>query len=219
MDWQNWHGDYDRPNSLLARRLQIVQAQIRTALDNSPPGPLRIVSLCAGQGRDLLEVLADHPRRDDVHARLVELDERNTARATQAILATGLKQVEVVTGDASLTDRYRGMVPADLVLACGLFGNITDDDVLRTIAICPQLCRNGARIIWTRHRRAPDRVPKICGWFEAQKFEQIWLTGPDLRFCVGVHRFAGKSEPLITGTRMFSFVGSDVLRQREAPIF
>jgi hypothetical protein len=33
-----------------------------------------VISLCAGQGRDLLGVLADHPRREDVRARLVELD-------------------------------------------------------------------------------------------------------------------------------------------------
>ncbi|GHD35622.1 hypothetical protein GCM10010335_31060 [Streptomyces galbus] len=32
--------------------------------------------MCAGQGRDLIGVLAGHPRRDDVRARLVELDEK-----------------------------------------------------------------------------------------------------------------------------------------------
>jgi len=216
MDWRNWHDDYDKPDSQLAQRLQIVQDQIRAALDNSPPGPLRIVSLCAGQGRDLLEVLADHPRRNDVHARLVELDERNTTRATQAVQAAGLNRVEVVTGDAALTDHYRGMAPADLVLVCGLFGNITDDDVRRTIDTCWQLCRTGATIIWTRHRRAPDRVPKICAWFEARGFERVWLTAPELRFCVGVHRFTGKTEPLVAGAQMFSFIGFDVLTQREA---
>ena len=52
-------------------------------------------------------------------------------------------QVEVVTADASLTDHYLGMVPADLVLICGLFGNIADEDIERTVNSCSQLCRTG----------------------------------------------------------------------------
>ncbi|MFZ1991477.1 MAG: SAM-dependent methyltransferase, partial [Alphaproteobacteria bacterium] len=81
MDWKIWHDRYNKPDSWLTRRLRVVQTQIWTALDCSLPGQLRVISLCAGQGRDLIEVLADHPRRTDVHARLVELDERNTAIA------------------------------------------------------------------------------------------------------------------------------------------
>ncbi|HWA30729.1 MAG TPA: class I SAM-dependent methyltransferase family protein [Rhizomicrobium sp.] len=216
MDWRNWHDDYDNPDSQLAQRLRIVQEQIRAALDGSPSGELRVVSLCAGQGRDLLEVLDDHPRRNDVRARLVELDARNTARAEDAIRAAGLNRVEVVTGDASLTDHYRGMVPAHLVLMCGIFGNITDDDIARTIGFAPQLCRSGATVIWTRHRRAPDRVPQICAWFEASGFERLWLSEPESRFCVGAHRFIGETEPLAAGARMFTFVGFDVLAQRAA---
>ena len=56
-----------------------------------------------GQGRDLLGVLADHPRRDDVRARLVELDVRNTALAEERSRAARLTHVDVVTADASLT--------------------------------------------------------------------------------------------------------------------
>jgi hypothetical protein len=75
-DWYTWHRDYDEPGTALARRLVAVQDQIRTALDAAPPGPLHAISLCAGQGRDLIGVLAHHPRRHDVTARLVELDPR-----------------------------------------------------------------------------------------------------------------------------------------------
>jgi hypothetical protein len=115
-DWVAWHGDYDQPDSSLARRLAAVQERIKVALDEAPPGPLRAVSLCAGQGRDLIGVLAGHPRREDVTARLVELDERNAAFARSSAAAAGLNKVEVVTGDAARTGRYTGMVPAYLVL-------------------------------------------------------------------------------------------------------
>jgi hypothetical protein len=59
VDWQAWHEKYDDPASSLARRLRVVQARIREALDACPPGRVRVVSLCAGQGRDLLEVLGE----------------------------------------------------------------------------------------------------------------------------------------------------------------
>jgi ACT domain-containing protein len=216
MDWRNWHDDYDRPGSRLARRLQVVQQQIRAILDDSPPGTLRVLSVCAGQGRDLIEVLADHPRRGDVRARLVELDPRNTAIAQEAARAAGLDGVEVVTADASLTDHYRGMSPADLVLICGVFGNIADEDVEQTIDACSRLCGTGGAVIWTRHRRAPDLVPTICDWFEKRGFERQWLTEPQTRFGVGVHRFRGEPKPLADGLRMFTFVGFDELRQGAA---
>jgi hypothetical protein len=217
MDWQAWHDDYDLPDSPLARRLRVVQEQVRAALDRSPSGPLRVISLCAGQGHDLLGVLAGHPRRVDVRARLVELDARNTAAALETARAAGLSQVEVVTADAALTDHYRGMVPADLVLACGVFGNITDEDIERTIDSCSQLCKTGGTVIWTRHRRLPDRVPLICDWFEERGFDRQWVSEPDAGFGVGVHCFAGEPRRLALGLRMFTFVGSGVLRQTNPP--
>ena len=73
MDWRAWHAKYDVPGSELSRRLAAVQEQVRAALDRAPAGPVPVVSLCAGQGRDLLEVIEDHPRGADVRARLVEV--------------------------------------------------------------------------------------------------------------------------------------------------
>src|SRR6202167_1112831 len=104
----DWDRDYDDPDTALSHRLAAVQAQIRTALDVAPPGPLHAVSLCAGQGRDLIGVLMDHPRRADVVARLVEIDPRIADLAREAAEAAGLTRVEVVTGDAALTDSYAG---------------------------------------------------------------------------------------------------------------
>ena len=169
-DWAAWHEAYDNPDSPLAQRLLAVQARISEALDQAPAGPIRAVSICAGQGRDLIDVLREHPRRRDVAARLVELDPRNAAAARQRAAAAGLAQVEVVTGDAAQTGAYAGLIPAGLVLACGVFGNITDGDVARTIRCCAGLCAPGGTVVWTRGRREPDLIPQICDWFAAECF-------------------------------------------------
>jgi hypothetical protein len=216
-DWMAWHGAYDEADSALARRLCAVQGQIRQALDIARPGRLRALSLCAGQGRDLIGALTGHPRRGDVVGRLVELDPRNIAVAVAAARTAGLTGIECVTGDASHTDAYAGAVPADLVLACGVFGNITDTDIERTISLLPQLCAPEAWVIWTRNRIPPDITPAICHWFEKYGFEQRWLSGCEQGdYGVGVHRFLGSPPPLERGVRMFTFVGYDVLR-RGAP--
>ncbi|MFG1820504.1 class I SAM-dependent methyltransferase [Kribbella sp. NPDC049174] len=211
MDWQSWHGDYDVPGSSLARRLAVVQEQVRSALDACPPGPLTVVSLCAGEGRDLLEVLPTHPRRDDVRARLVELDPRSTAVAEESIRVAGLSGVEVLQGDAALVDHYRDLVPADVVLVCGVFGNIVDADIERTVDTCRQLTKSGGTVIWTRHRGEPDLVPTIRGWFEEREFDRVWLSDPEAGFGVGVHRLTGRPEPLKLARSMFAFVGYEQL--------
>ncbi|MFJ8539991.1 class I SAM-dependent methyltransferase [Streptomyces sp. NPDC093591] len=212
MDWRKWQDRYDTPDSPFARRLATVRERIRLALDDCPPGPLRVVSLCAGQGRDLLGVLPGHPRGQDVRARLVELDARNVALAAEAADAAGLHGVEAVAGDAALLDHYDGLAPADIVLICGVFGNIVDSDIERTVAVCTQLCKTGGRVIWTRNRKPPDRVPLVCDWFEERGFAREWVSEPGEVQAVGVHRFTGRPQPLQRGTRFFTFVGYDKLQ-------
>ncbi|POX52713.1 SAM-dependent methyltransferase [Streptomyces sp. Ru71] len=208
MDWHAWHDAYDIPDSYLGRRLALVQERVRHALDVAPPGPLTAVSLCAGQGRDLIGVLARHPRRGDVRARLVELDERNVRSARAAAAAAGLDGVDVVCGDAALTDHYTAYAPADLVLLCGVLGNLTDKDIERTLDHCAQLCRSGGTVVWTRTRHHDTNV---CAWLEKRGFEPVWVSGPEIPHGVGEHRFTGETGTLPAGQRMFTFVGYPIL--------
>ncbi|MFF5179070.1 class I SAM-dependent methyltransferase family protein [Micromonospora sp. NPDC000316] len=205
-DWLSWHEDYDQPGSSLAARLVEVQGQVRAALDRAPAGAVRVVSACAGQGRDLIPVLASHPRRADVTARLVELDPRNAAIAEDTARAAGLTGVQVVVGDAASTDAYAGMVPAELVLLCGVFGNVSDADVRATVGHCAALCASGGTVIWTRHRREPDLVPAICDWFAAEGFAPVAVSTPAEKVGVVVHRHVGRPRPLPPGAVMFEFL-------------
>ncbi len=80
-DWWEWHKPMDDPTSALSRRLIAVQEALRQELDRCPRAQFGVISLCAGQGRDLIEVLSEHPRQADVRARLVEIDPRNMAHS------------------------------------------------------------------------------------------------------------------------------------------
>jgi hypothetical protein len=205
-----WHRAYDVEGSPLQLRLALVQQLFRDALDAASPGrPLQVLSLCAGRGADVIEVLADHPRRDDVRARLVELEPALAERATHDAAAAGLDGVEVVNGDASVSRAARGAVPADVLLACGIFGNISPEDVHGFVEFTPALCATAATVIWTRHRRPPDLTARIREWFADAGFDELAFAAPDPDGFVGVgaHRLRAAARPFVDGHRLFTFFG------------
>jgi hypothetical protein len=201
-DWIAWHAAYDE-DTPLHHRLLAVQRRIRDVLLARPDGPIHVVSACAGEGRDLFGALVDHPRAGDVRGRLVELDSELTSRA----VANAPPGIEVLCADAGSTDPYLGVVPADLVLVCGVFGNIRDRDVERTVRALPMFCARGATVIWTRHRRPPDLTVDIRRWFDAAGFEPVAFDAPEaFEWSVGVHRFVADPRPMVPGRRLFTFV-------------
>ncbi|RKE06502.1 hypothetical protein C8E86_1322 [Catellatospora citrea] len=204
-DWHDWHRPYDDPGSPLAHRLRLVQEHVDEWLDERPEPLLTVVSACAGQGRDLLGVLARRQDASRVRATLIEYDPRNTALARAEAERLGVAVV-AKCADAGLPESYAGAVPADLVLFAGVFGNIGDADVRRTVAALPRLCAPSATVIWTRTRRAPDLTPSIRAWFAEAGFTETAFHAPDdVLFSVGVHRLTAAPRPLGSGGRLFRF--------------
>ena len=164
--------------------------------------------MCAGQGRDVIPVLATHPRSADVTAVLLEIDPENVAVARDAVTSAGLRNFEVIQTDASITDAYEPYLPADLVLACGIFGNISDADVQRTAGNLSMLCRPGATIIWTRHRNPPDLTPRLREWFVQNGFLELSFDALEnaTKSGVGVAQLTGTPKPFQPGFRFFTFV-------------
>lgn len=205
-DWRAWHEGYDDPTSALSVRLRAVQDEIRAFLEVAPAGPVRVASACSGLGLDLLGALEDHPRRGDVTGRLVELDTGLAARSAQLLDAAGLPGLHVVCGDAGRTEPFAPAVPVDLLLLCGVFGNVTDEDLRTTVANASRLCAPGATVIWTRHRRAPDLTPEIRRWWQDAGFEEVSFTSPGPESpSVGVCRLVGPPLPFAE-MQLFSFV-------------
>ena len=204
-DWHDWHKQYDDPNSDLSHRREVVRRRLCEDLDRRT-GPLRLISMCAGQGLDVIPVLAKHAHRDDTDALLVELDPTLAGIAEESARAAGLDRVRVLCADAALTTNYAGAVPADVILAVGIFGNISEADVQFTIESLPMLAAPGATVIWTRGLLEDDPNPKIRRWFEDAGFEELSFDAPDeYRYRVGVNRLTRPPEPFVPGVTLFRF--------------
>jgi hypothetical protein len=208
-DWVDWHRGYDDPSSSISTRLERVRLHLADAISQAPPGPVQIVSLCAGQGHDVLGVLPGHPRQEDVRALLVEFDSYNAAVARDRAAEVGLTHVEVREADAGDVTSFADALPADVLLLCGIFGNVGEADIRRTVQAAPALCAAGATVIWTRHRRAPDLTPRLRAWFAEAGLEEVAFDAldTDKLTAVGVHRLPNRSrvaQPAVV-TTMFTF--------------
>ena len=208
-DWLHWHAEYDDPGSSLSRRLTVVQRFLRAALAGLPSErPVRLLSLCAGDGRDVLPVLAEHAR--PVPTLLVELDEHLAAEARRSVELFGLAEVQVRVADAGLTASYRDHLPVDVLMLCGVFGNIAPEAARRTIAALPAWLAPEAVVIWTRGRgdEQADAGAQVRSWFAAEGFTELGYVAPrDARFRVGMaRRPTGPALRLPDEQRLFEFV-------------
>jgi hypothetical protein len=206
-DYDEWHSQYDDPDSDLSWRLRRVQAHLADALERHP-GPCQVVSACSGDGRDVLQVLADRDDADRVRAVLLELHLGIADRARAAAAAAGLAGVEVRTVDAGTSDAYAGAVPADIVLLVGIFGNIGDDALWRTIAAAPQLCAPGATLLWSRGRDEGDLNDEVRARFTAAGFAELAYETLDRDGwpALGVVRYDGPPVDLVPGQSLFTFI-------------
>jgi hypothetical protein len=133
-DYQQWHRRYDDPASALSWRLRTVQSYIGQALDRYS-GPVRVLSSCSGDGRDVLGVLAKRADAERVSAVFVEAHPMIADPARRAAAAVA-SRIEVRTADAGVTDAQRPAAGAGppVQLEEGLDGR---RDLLRRGAAAP----------------------------------------------------------------------------------
>jgi hypothetical protein len=195
MDWQAWHRDYDDPSSPLSQRLVEVRARLAAALD-AVPGRVRLLSLCAGDARDTVPVLAAFDR--DVDACAVELEPGLAEAARRAAGDAGV-ELEVRTGDASDPTTYADLLPVDVLVLVGVLGNISDADTEVTIAAAASMLAPGGTVLWSRSNRSrsepthdyEDPAEWVRDRFEAHGFETLAYVSPgDQPWRLGVSRIA-----------------------------
>ncbi len=168
---------------------------------------MRLLSLCSGDGRDVLPELA-RSGRETAPTLLVEQDETlaDDARATADRLR--LTQVTVIAGDAGDMTTFASVLPVDLLMLCGIFGNLAERDVAATIEATPSMLRPGGTVIWTRGSRQPDLRPVIRQWFVDAGFRETAFDSEPHGFGVGVAQLvqppAGADRPL--PRRLFTFL-------------
>jgi hypothetical protein len=206
IDWYAWHRLYDRPNSKRAARLSQMQDLILRALDEQQGARVNVLSVCAGQARELLGAVERFTRPGDVHAHLIELDPRNVEYAERALREEGVGGVRTTVGDAGLRSHYEGIAPPDILLLCGVFGNLTQPDIERTIGLAQAIVRPGGIVVWTRHRNEPDCVPQIESWFASHGFTEIHSSDPGDPVAITAHRLTGEGAPLPAENRVFTFI-------------
>jgi hypothetical protein len=109
--------------------------------------------------------------------------------------------------DASRVANFADAAPADVLLLCGIFGNVSEHDIKRTIGAAPALCAPGATVIWTRHRRAPDLTPHIRAWFTEAGFDEITFDAPatSVMTGVGVSQLGHAPAATLPGQPLFTF--------------
>ena len=134
-------------------------------------------------------------------------------RATPRRLAVGaaqagLRQVEVREADAAVVAGFADALPADVLLLCGIFGNVSDEDIKFTVEAASAMCRPGGTAIWTRHRRPPDLTPQIRAWFAASGFDELAfdaLDTEDRLMSVGANRLRRAATAGLPDRPLFTF--------------
>ena len=199
-DWVAWHEAYDSPTGSLTRRLERVRVRLDGVLRAAPSAPT-VLSLCTGDGRDLLGAeLARRPRR----AVLVELDPDLASRAAEA--AAPHDWAEVRCADATDVVAFADVVPVDVLMLCGVLGNVDPDDVEHIARRCAGLVKPGGVVIWTRGGGDPDLRPDARAAFVAAGYEELAFDGSDDVFGVGVSWLVEPAPAPRPGDTLFEFV-------------
>jgi hypothetical protein len=95
----------------------------------------------------------------------------------------------------------------DLLLLCGIFGNISRADISATIAAVPSMVAQGGTVIWTRGWFADEDLrPTIRRWFVEAGLTEVSFDGDPERFGVGVARITSYKPSQFSAARLFHFI-------------
>jgi Putative methyltransferase len=206
--WSNWPEEAYHLERY-QKRLAAVQSHLAGCLDVAAArGSVKLLSMCAGDGRDVIGVLRSHELRQNVSACLVELNGKSVALGIGRAREAGLeKSVSFVHGDATTFATYQHIAPADIVLVCGVWGHVRAGDRGQLVSSLASLCRAGGAVVWSRGvSQGMRRLHAIQSLFA----ESLWETErlsvtSDKRWAVVTARFLGPPSSLPVNGQVFRF--------------
>lgn len=135
----------------------------------------------------------------------MELDEQLASRAAQSAKSTGLGKVVVRRGDAGDPATFRDVVPVDVLMLCGVFGNVEHPSVRDTVRALPALVVPGGYVIWTRGGGPPeDHRREVRRWFVEAGMPEVSFDGEPETYGVGVNQILC-SRAAVQAGRLFTF--------------
>jgi hypothetical protein len=205
--WSGWPGKaYAR--SGYHQRLSAVQTHLSQCLDSAPGGEVRIVSICAGDGRDVIGVVESHRRRNEITAWLVELNRHSVSVGVRRATSAGLEErVRYLNADATIYETYRNVWPSDIVLVCGVWGHVPVCDRMPLVRAIAGLCKSGSSVIWTRGvSRGHAHLQAIQSLFADSDWNEVRLSiTPDRKWAAATYRYVGAPLDRPQGGRIFQF--------------
>ena len=199
---KSWHYNYEDETSTPYKRTLIVKKLISDYLINK--NNITILSICAGQGRDVLTSL-----NEDTHAYLIDIDKDCIEYAQSYINKNDLHNVFVIEADASLISTYidNNIPKADLILICGVFGHLSLKDINLTIKSLKQLIKPEGSVIWTKHKFDNDITKEIRNAFDLTGYkEETFISPKEEIFSVGMHKLINDTTKPIYDLKMFDYI-------------
>ena len=205
--WSDWpEAAYKKQR--YRQRLCEVQSHFRESLDTAPPGPIQVVSMCAGDGRDVISVLQSHPRRNDVTAWLVENNAQSFAYGLRRTANAGLQnRVTFLNEDATEYATYKDIVPSDILLVCGVWGHVPKNERTQLVHAIACLCKPGGAVIWTRSvLKQMARLHEIQSRFDPSTWGSARVSvTPDNKWAIVAHQHCGPARRIPERGRIFHF--------------
>jgi hypothetical protein len=210
VDWWEWHKEYSVADSYPSLRREAVSYHTARALCIAPAGPIRVMSVCAGQGLDIISGFVGDAHTANVDCVFLEYDPRNALEAASNLSVVGLRSYEVRVCDAGLCDSYAGSGRANIMYLVGLISHLSDAEISSLIAAIPNLCSQGAQVIWTVPKSNPEVVHMATSKLMEAKFDQVLRTDIGSVGMVVTSQFMGVPQSrLEAGSRIFTFGSRD----------
>jgi hypothetical protein len=204
-DWRAWHEQYDDEAASLSQRLRVVQARLDEVL-NGTSGHSWALCLCAGDGRDIIPALARRRPEQRPTVTLVEIDPVLAAAATERAAAAGV-DVTVLVADAGSRSTWEHVLPVDLLTLCGIFGNVSDDDIRTCIDAALSMLTPNGTVVWTRgSSNDVDLRPVVRQWFRDAGFDEIGFDGGAAGYGVGANRAPSTRTGVALASHLFTFL-------------